>query len=136
MYILLLLLQQHINVLLFFIFLLFFIAHYAHCHLCLHAQPQPHHPFVYPPTQTRIASPAPLASACQTGQRTSSTVCSRWSWPGQRPCLCGGQAPCRPGWRLSWRCPCTSAPAQKTSKAARYGNTCRFLHAFILFLTL
>lgn len=72
--------------------------------------------------QTRTASPAPPASACQTARRTSWTVSSRWSWPGQRPCPSGGRAPCRPGWRLSWRCPCTSAAAQRTSRAERSGR--------------
>lgn len=26
----------------------------------------------------------------------------------------------RPGWRLSWECPCTPEPALKTSKVGRY----------------
>lgn len=69
--------------------------------------------------QTRTASPAPPVSACQTARRTSWTVSSRWSWPGRRPCPSGGRAPCRPGWRLSWRCPCTSAAVQRTSRAER-----------------
>lgn len=81
--------------------------------------PSPPLPSPYPPTQTRTASPAPPASACQTGRRTSWTASSRWSGPGRHPCPSGGRALCRPGWRLSWRCPCTSAAAQKMSRAER-----------------
>lgn len=101
----------------------------GHCHLCLHSNPHPLHifhpqssPSPRPPSQTRTASAAPPVSACQTGRRTSWTVSNRWSWPGRRPCLCGGRAPCRLGWRLSWRCPCTSAAAQRTSRAERSGR--------------
>lgn len=85
-----------------------------------HMSPPPPPP-PHPPTQTRTASPAPPASAlaCQTGRRISWTASSRWSWPGRRPCPSGGPALCRPGWRLSWRCPCTSAPALKMSRVER-----------------
>lgn len=80
------------------------------------------HPPSLDRSQTRTASPALPVSACQTARRTSWTVSSRWSWPGRRPCPSGGRAPCRPGWRLSWRCPCTSAAAQRTSRAERSGS--------------
>lgn len=99
---------------------------HTHRHLCLHSHPHPRHishPKIIPLSldhyQTRTASPAPPVSACQTARRTSWTVSSRWSWPGRRPCPSGGRAPCRPGWRLSWRCPCTSAAVQRTWRAER-----------------
>lgn len=61
-----------------------------------------------PPIQTQTVSQAPPASvsAYQTG-RISWTASSRWSLPVACPCRCGGRAPCRPGWRSSWRCQCT-----------------------------
>lgn len=57
--------------------------------------------------------------ACLT-ERSSWTASSRQSSLETHVCRCGGQVQSRPGWRLSWECPCTSEPALKTSKVARY----------------
>lgn len=108
----------------FFSFLMSDFYHYSHCHLYLHSQPQLHHPNICTipsPTQTQKASTAlhTSASICPTGQRSSWTASNRWSWPGWHPCLSGERAPCRHGWRLSWRCLCIFAPAQKMSRVER-----------------
>lgn len=67
------------------------------------------------PMQTLTA----LHRACLTER--SSWIASRTpSSLETHACRCGGQEPSRPGWGLSWECPCTCVLALKTSKAARY----------------
>lgn len=68
------------------------------------------------PMQTLTAS---HSRACLM-ERSSWTASSRLSSLETRACHSGGRGPSRPGWRLSWECPCTSALAQRTSKAGRY----------------
>lgn len=53
-------------------------------------------------------------------ERSSWTASSRLSSLETCACRCGGQVLSRPGWKLLWECPCTSALAPKMSKAARY----------------
>lgn len=68
------------------------------------------------PTQTLTAS---HSRACLT-ERSSWTASSRQNSLETLACRSGGQVQSRPGWRSSWECPCTSEPAPKTSKVARY----------------
>lgn len=86
-----------------------------HIPLTLNSSCMPHHNFSWP-IQTLTAS---HSRACLT-ERSSWTASSRRSSHETRACRCGGQVQSRPGWRLSWECPCTSEPARKTSKVARY----------------
>lgn len=86
-----------------------------HIQLTLKFSCMPHRNFSWP-IQTLIAS---HSKACLM-ERSSWTASSRRSWLEAHACHCGGQVQCRPGWRLSWECPCTSEPALKTSKVGRY----------------
>lgn len=69
------------------------------------------------PMQTLTA----LHKACLM-ERSSWTASSTPSSLETHACRCGGQVPSRPGWMLSWECPCTSVHALKTSKVARYST--------------
>lgn len=86
-----------------------------HIPLTLNPSCMPHHNFSWP-IQTLTAS---HSRACLM-ERSSWTASSRRSSHETHACRCGGQVQSRPGWRLSWECPCTSEPALKTSKVARY----------------
>ncbi len=70
------------------------------------------------PIQTQTVSPARTIPAYQT-VRSSWSGYSRRSLHAASPCLCGRRSLCRPGWRLSWQCPCTSVPVQRMSRVER-----------------
>lgn len=93
------------------------ISHFFDFHIPLTLNPScmPHHNFSWP-IQTLTAS---HNRACLM-ERSSWTASSRQSSLETHACRCGEQVQSRPGWRLSWECPCTTEPALKTSKVARY----------------
>lgn len=81
---------------------------------------------VFPPVCHTITWPLQTLTASHSRaclmERNSWTDSSRQSSLETLACHSGGQVRFRPGWRSSWGCPCTSEPARRTSKVARYAS--------------